>query len=237
MFGVDITMEEARGPMGLRKDLHIKALTQIPEIAQRWKAKHGKVPTDADVAAMFEKFVPAQLKCLPNYTDLIPGTVKTVKSLKDDFKLKIGNTTGFQRVMVDVLLNAAAKQGYVPDCSVAGDETNFPRPYPMMVFRNMEKLRILDVKSVVKVDDTKGGIGEGINAGCWTIGLSHTSTYMNINTLEEGKKMSPEEFEKRGQNARDILIGAGAHYVVNDIRGLPDVIEEINHRLSRGEKP
>jgi phosphonoacetaldehyde hydrolase len=28
--GVEISMEEARGPMGLRKDLHIKALTEDP---------------------------------------------------------------------------------------------------------------------------------------------------------------------------------------------------------------
>eukprot|EP00456_Euglypha_rotunda_P027039 TRINITY_DN21672_c0_g1_i14.p1 TRINITY_DN21672_c0_g1~~TRINITY_DN21672_c0_g1_i14.p1 ORF type:complete len:236 (-),score=39.84 TRINITY_DN21672_c0_g1_i14:11-613(-) len=127
MFGVDITMEEARGPMGLRKDLHIKALTQVPDIAARWKTKYGRLPNDDDVAQMFQKFVPAQLKCLPNYTDLIPGTAETVKILREEFKLKIGNTTGFQRVMVDVLLKAAAQQGYVPDCTVAGDETEFPQ--------------------------------------------------------------------------------------------------------------
>ena len=35
--GVDISMPEARGPMGLRKDLHIKELTEEPEIRARWK--------------------------------------------------------------------------------------------------------------------------------------------------------------------------------------------------------
>ena len=34
--GVEISMSEARGPMGLRKDLHIKALTEIPTIRERW---------------------------------------------------------------------------------------------------------------------------------------------------------------------------------------------------------
>ncbi len=33
--GVEISMAEARGPMGLRKDLHIQALTQEPHIRDR----------------------------------------------------------------------------------------------------------------------------------------------------------------------------------------------------------
>ena len=34
--GVPISMKEARQPMGLRKDLHIKAITEIPEVRVRW---------------------------------------------------------------------------------------------------------------------------------------------------------------------------------------------------------
>ena len=61
-------MTEARGPMGLRKDLHIKALTEVPEIRERWKAVHGKEPDQGDVDRMFEDFVPIQLACLRQYT-------------------------------------------------------------------------------------------------------------------------------------------------------------------------
>ncbi|MDP6949119.1 MAG: hypothetical protein QF485_08720, partial [Arenicellales bacterium] len=42
--GVEISMPEARGPMGLRKDLHIKALTEEPEIRDRWQGVHGSYP-------------------------------------------------------------------------------------------------------------------------------------------------------------------------------------------------
>ena len=38
--------------------------------------------------------------------------------------MKIGSTTGFTKSMVDVLLEDAKKQGYVPDASVAGDEVS-----------------------------------------------------------------------------------------------------------------
>ena len=73
-----------------------------------------------DVDNMFKDFVPMQLACLRKYTDLIPGTKKTVDTLRSDFGLKIGSTTGFLKNMVDILLEDAKKQGYQPDASVAG---------------------------------------------------------------------------------------------------------------------
>jgi len=234
---VPITMNQARIPMGLRKDLHIKALTEVPEIAQQWKQVYGRLPVQKDVDAMFADFIPAQMACLKRYTGLIPGTVETVNTLRSKYGLKIGASTGFQRVMVDVLLVEAKKQGYVPDVAIAGDEATMPRPYPYMVFQNMVALGVMNVASVLKVDDTVGGIGEGLNAGTWTCGLSHTSTYMNINSYEEFEAMSKAEFEERGARARDILLKVGCHYVVNDITGLPAVVAEINQRLARGEKP
>jgi len=236
-FGVHISMKQARVPMGLRKDLHIRALTEIKEIRDEWKAKYGRIPNQNDVDAMFKDFIPMQLKCLPKYTDLIPGTSQTVNILKKKYNLKIGVTTGFQRVMVDVLLSAAKKQGYQPDVDVAGDETDYPRPFPFMVFKNLEKLGVSPVHSVVKVDDTTSGVCEGLNAGTWAVGVSHTSNYMNINSMEEYRKMSKEEIEERGAKSRDILLRTGCHYVINDINGLPEVVEDINRRLANGERP
>ena len=63
-YGVNISMSEARGPMGLRKDLHIKALTEIPVIRERWKHIHGKVPSPNDIDHMFADFIPLQISCL-----------------------------------------------------------------------------------------------------------------------------------------------------------------------------
>ncbi len=58
---VEISMAEARGPMGLRKDLHIKTLTEVPEIRERWKGVHGSYPDQVSVDDMFADFVPMQL--------------------------------------------------------------------------------------------------------------------------------------------------------------------------------
>lgn len=69
---------------------------------------------------MFKDFVPMQLACLRKYTELIPGTAETVNTLRSEFGVKIGSTTGFLKNMVDILLEDAKKQGYQPDSSVAG---------------------------------------------------------------------------------------------------------------------
>jgi len=235
--GVEISMEEARGPMGLRKDIHIQKLTQDPVIAARWEAIKGTPPTQADVDAMFAEFVPAQLACLPKYTALLPGIKEVVNGLQAE-GIKIGVSTGFTRVMVDVLLKDVIAQGVTPDATVAGDEVvNGARPSPHMVFKNLDLMGIDDVKSVVKCDDTVSGIGEAMNAGCWGVGLVRYSNYMNINTLDEEATLSEADMAARMAKTRKILEQAGAHYVIDSLVELPAVIDDINARLARGEKP
>jgi phosphonoacetaldehyde hydrolase len=235
--GVKITMEEARGPMGLRKDLHIKALTEVPEIRERWKQVKGAHPDQGDVDAMFADFVPLQLACLPQYTTLLPGVAATTSKLQAE-GIKIGSSTGFTRVMVDILEEAAAKQGYVPDASVAGDEVlHGARPRPFMVYRNLDLMDVSPIQSVVKVDDTISGVGEALEAGCWSVGVARYSNYMNVDSLDVASTLSEEEIERRVDQTRRILEQAGAHYVVDGLAELPEVIEDINARLARGEKP
>ena len=236
--GVEISMLEARGPMGLRKDLHIKALTEVPEIRERWKAVHGKDPDQGDVDRMFADFVPMQLECLRQYTSLLPGVAETTQKLQKDFGIKIGSSTGFVRSMVDILEEDAKKQGYTPDASVAGDEVEHgARPKPFMVYRNLDMMDVHPIQSVVKVDDTISGIGEALEAGCWGVGIARYSNYMNVNSLEEAKSLPDEEMQRRLALTREILRKAGAHYVIDEFTQLPEVIDDVNERLARGEKP
>ena len=234
---VEISMVEARGPMGLRKDLHIKALTEVDEIKERWKKIHGKYPEQSDVDRMFADFVPLQLDCLRKYTTLLPGVAEVIQRLQKQ-GIKIGSTTGFVRSMVDILEEDSAKQGYKPDASVAGDEvTSGARPSPHMVYKNLDMLNITPIQSVVKVDDTASGVGEAVNAGCWGIGVTRYSNYMDVDTPEDGKKLSEDEIKKRVAKTKDILEKAGAHYILESIADIEPVIEDINKRLARGERP
>tara|TARA_Y100001960_G_C14756343_1_gene871446 strand:- start:693 stop:1532 length:840 start_codon:yes stop_codon:yes gene_type:complete len=234
---VEISMAEARGPMGLRKDLHIKALTEVDEIKERWKSIHGKYPDQTDVDRMFEDFVPIQLDCLRQYTGLLPGVSEVVQRLQKQ-GIKIGSTTGFTRPMVDILEEEAAKQGYRPDASVAGDEViNGARPSPHMVYKNLDMLNITPIQSVIKVDDTASGVGEAVNAGCWGVGVSRYSNYMDIDVPEDAEKLSEGEIEKRNEKTKSILHNAGAHYIIDSIADIEPVIDDVNKRLSSGERP
>jgi len=237
---VPISMAEARLPMGLRKDLHIAKILEIPAVRKRWTDKKGSPPTQADVDKLFADFIPIQLKVLPQYTTLLPGTAEAVTKLKKDFGLKIGITTGFTSVMVDVLLAAAKTQGFVPDSSVAGDHVpnnmGF-RPAPFMVYQNMCNLGVFPIESVVKVDDTITGVGEGLNAGCWAVGVAGCSNYTNVDSLEHWQDMSPQDKQKRIEESRQKLNESGAHYVIDSIIDLPYVVQDINQRLANGEKP
>ena len=235
--GIEISMKEARGPMGLRKDLHIKALTETPEIRERWKSVHGPYPDQPDVDRMFADFVPAQLECLPKYTGLLPGVAEVTQRLQKQ-GIKIGSSTGFVRSMVDVLEAAAKQQGYVPDASVAGDEVEQgARPRPFMVYRNLDLMDAWPIQSVIKVDDTISGIGEGLNAGCWSVGVARYSNYMNVNSLEEADNIPEDEIQRRLAETREILQKSGAHYVIDSLADIEPVIADINQRLARGEKP
>ena len=235
--GVEISMLEARGPMGLRKDLHIKKLTEDPVIAERWKSVKGKYPDQGDVDTMFKDFVPAQLKCLRQYTDLLPG-VKDVCLRLQGQGIKIGASTGFVRSMVDILHEDCIKQGLTLDATVAGDEVvHGARPAPHMVYKNLDLMGIDPIQSVVKVDDTASGVGEALNAGCWGVGVVRYSNYMNINSMEEAASMSEEEIARRMAHTRDILLKTGAHYVIDSLADIEPVIADINARMARGERP
>ena len=60
---------------------------------------------------------------------------------------------------------------------------------------------------------------------------------MNIQTLEEADKMSAEEMQSRLEKTREILAKAGAHYVIDSLEEIEAVIDDVNARLARGERP
>ncbi len=234
--GVEITMEQARRPMGLKKVDHIRAISQQDEVAELWHAAHDRACTEEDVQEMFEKdFRPLQIECIGRYTKLIPGTVETVKELRGR-GIKIGSTSGYFTEAMEINYREAEKQGYVPDCSVCASDVPAGRPEPWMVIGNMQQLRIFPPEAVIKVDDTKPGIEEGLNASVWTVGLSRSGNEVGLN--EEEIAALPEDVARRKiARADEGLRKTGAHYVVETIAEIPAVIDDVDARLSRAERP
>lgn len=234
--GVEITMEQARRPMGLKKLDHIRAISRQDEVAKLWKQIRGKECTEADVQEMFEKdFVPLQVACIADYSELIPGTVETVNELKGR-GIKIGSTTGYFTEAMEINLREAKKQGYDPDVNACASDVPAGRPAPWMVMSNMQQASVFPPEAVVKVDDTKPGISEGLNAGTWTIGVAKTGNEVGLNQ-QELAALSAEEVIRKVDRAADGLAKAGAHYVIESIADLPAVISGIEQRLKMGDRP
>jgi phosphonoacetaldehyde hydrolase len=233
--GVPISMDEARAPMGAHKRVHIQKITEIGAVKQRWEQKYGRPPEEEDVNRMFADFVPLQLECLSDYSDLIPGTLEVIAALRSR-GIKIGSTTGYLREMMEVNLRDAKKQGYEPDATVCASDVPAGRPYPYMCLQNVIALQVSPVEACVKIDDTVPGVEEGLNAGMWTIGLAISGNEVGL-PLREWNALSDGEKQARRQRAYDRMRKGGAHYVVDGIGDVLPCLDDIEARLRRGEKP
>ena len=233
--GVPIAMDEARAPMGAHKRVHIQKITEIPAVRARWETKHGRPPGEKDVDQMFADFVPLQLACLSEYSELIPGTLDVMRTLRAR-GVKIGSTTGYLREMTEINLRDAKRQGYDPASTVCASDVPAGRPYPYMCLQNVINLQVSPVEACVKIDDTIPGIEEGLNAGMWTIGLAVSGNEIGL-PLKAWQALPGAGQRAPRRPAHERMRMAGAHYVVDTIAEMLPCFDDIERRLARGEKP
>ena len=233
--GVEISIEEARAPMGAHKRVHIRQISQDENVARRWKSAHGREPDESDVEEMFCDFVPLQVACLADYAGLIPGTLEAVTEMRRR-GLKIGSTTGYTGEMMAVLQSEAARRGYVPDSTVCATQVPAGRPHPYMCLQNAINLETYPMEAMVKIGDTLPDIEEGLNAGMWTIGLAKTGNELGM-TEEQVAAVDPALLQARLAKAYRRMQQTGAHYVADGIGDVPPLLDDINARLARGERP
>lgn len=234
-FGVDVSLEEARGPMGMGKWDHIRTLCNQPQIAERYRAMFNRLPTDEDVTALYERFMPLQIEKIALHSAVIPGALEAIAALRDK-GLKIGSCSGYPAVVMAKVVELARQNGYVADHVVATDEVPNGRPYPAQALANVIALGISDVAACVKVDDTWPGILEGRSAGMWTVALTCSGNALGL-TYEQFKALPADELAAQRTRIGQLFEGSRPHYLIDTIVELPAVIEDINARLSRGETP
>jgi phosphonoacetaldehyde hydrolase len=234
-FGVALTVEEARGPMGMAKRPHIAAILALPRIARAWAQKYGRAPGEADIDAVYSAFVPKNIAVAAQYADLIDGAALTANALRER-GVKIGSTTGYTREIMAEILPIAARQGFAPDSVVCTGDTPDGRPTPLMLYKSLLDLRVWPAWRVVKVDDTPVGIAEGLNGGAWTVGVAVTGNEFGL-SASETRALAADDFQRRRAKAMARLTEAGAHYVVDGVAELLPVVDLIEGRLARGERP
>src|SRR5690606_30735623 len=69
-FGTEIEEDEARGPMGLNKIDHIRALLAMPRVGAAWAEANGRAPDEAAVEAMFARFRELDREVVARFTEL-----------------------------------------------------------------------------------------------------------------------------------------------------------------------
>ncbi|MCL2219944.1 MAG: phosphonoacetaldehyde hydrolase [Chitinispirillia bacterium] len=226
-FGIRAGIEETRAPMGMAKRAHIEKMLESPGIAGQWRAKYGRSHTDNDVADIYERFEPALFKVLTQHASPIPGAVDAVAKIRS-MGIGIGSTTGYTKAMMDVVAPAAKKNGYAPDCLVCPEDAGGKgRPYPFMLWRNLEILGVMSVRSVLKVGDTVADMEEGKNAGCLTVGVLKGSSLQGLSE-DETAGMSGTELSQLMEMTRSRYMDAGADCVIGEISALPALIESMN---------
>lgn len=232
--GIEVTLDEARAPMGLLKIDHIKAMLSGERVSKVWQEKFGREWNMEDVNELYINFEKKLFAILANYTEPVPHCLETVKKLRD-MGLKIGSTTGYTQEMMDIVVSGAKEKGYSPDFYVTPSSVPAGRPAPYMIYKNMITLKEGDTDCVIKVGDTISDIKEGRNAKVWTVGLLKGSSELGL-TEEEVKKLSQEELEEKIEKIVKRMLEAGAHLIIEDISKVPMAIEIINKKLQNGER-
>ena len=223
--GIEISEREARGPMGLSKREHIATIANLPRVAEVWRDTHGRNPTDADVQAMYDEFLPMQKATLANNSEVIPGVCEAVADCRRR-GLKIGSTTGYTRELMQVVAPLAARGGYAPDAIVCSDEVLAGRPAPWMNFRAAEQLGVYPMDRVLIVDDTPVGISAGLNAGAITVAITQSGNALGL-TQQQITSLPPGELDARLADIDQQFRKAEAHHLLRSVAELPRLLDQL----------
>jgi phosphonoacetaldehyde hydrolase len=234
-FGVEITIADARGPMGMAKRDHIRLVGTSPAVAAAWRAKHERDFDDAAIDAIFEVFEPMNVAAVESHATLIPGA-RAALDWCAARGIRIGSTTGYTRPIMQRLMPLAAAQGFVPEVTICAGDLAAGRPAPLQIWSALAQMGIWPASRVIKLDDTAPGIGEARAAGCWAVGAALTGNNPGL-SAEELASLSPDQRAELRRSASEPLLRAGAHLVIDTIAELPWLIEHIEARLAAGERP
>lgn len=233
--GLKIDAAAARGPMGLEKRAHLRALLDLPEIVAQWRMKTGAAPDEALLDRLYARFRSVQIEVIPRHAAPIPGLIEAVAALRAA-GITIGSNSGYDSAMMAALAARAAAAGYAPDVVISSDDAARGRPFPDMAWLAAMRLGAPDAARCVKVDDTTAGVAEGVNAGMWSIGVTDSGNEVGL-AQADWQALTVAERAVRRAAASDRLHAAGAHLVIDTVANLPAAITSLNARLAAGERP
>lgn len=232
---IDITAQDIHRFMGIRKREHVQVLLSLPHVAAHWRTVHGREPDSRDIDALYEESKRQMIESVADFATLTPGVTEILAAARRR-ELRIGSTTGYISPMLERLAPAAKRNGFNPEFWVASDQVFFGRPWPWMVFRNMEYLEVCPPAAVIKVGDTVADIEEANNAGVWSVAVVESSSLVG-KSREELEALPRREHNALIKNAFTKLSEAGAHFLIRNLSELAAVFDQIDERLANGQTP
>jgi phosphonoacetaldehyde hydrolase len=224
--GIEISEAEARGPMGVAKRDHI---------VQVLAAKQIQLPEPA-IEALYAAFIPLQVEILKQHCDVIPGVLPLLADLRSQ-GIRIANTTGFAREMMEVLVPIAEANGYIPDRWLCPDDVQrVGRPAPWMIFEAARGFNVYPMSRIVKVGDTVADIAEAHAAGVWCVSVIDHGNEMGLSE-QALQSLAPEQRDVLRAEAHARLAAHRPHYIVQRTADLPGILAQINSRLANSERP
>lgn len=125
MYGVNASEMDIRRDMGLPKRQHFQGLLKMDHLAKQFP----QYDSHRDLEEILETYKSQQVDVLAKnkeFTRLVDGAPEFIEFLKSQ-NIKIGLTSGYNRTVMDVILNSLASQGFMPDVSVSSTECNSRR--------------------------------------------------------------------------------------------------------------
>lgn len=233
---VEISIAEARIPMGLPKIDHIKALARMPVVAAQWQEFTGHPFSDQDAQALLSEFEPMSAQAALERSAFIPGLLPVYHALKSD-GLAFATTTGYTRNIMTPLIELAHQQGFQPFLVVCCDDVARSRPDPMGMSLCLQAMGLPgQACAVIKVDDTAPGLAEGLAAACWTVGVAASGNALGW-SLEEWTEATAQQKAQALTKSVALLQSAGAHDIIETVADLPMAIARIEQRMAQGESP
>ena len=78
-YGIHLTKQEVREPMGMLKMDHIRAIMNMDRVRKCWNEVYGKDPDEQNVQEIYQIFEPKLLQILDRYAQPKPYVLETVK--------------------------------------------------------------------------------------------------------------------------------------------------------------
>lgn len=223
--GIDITVAEAREPMGRAKREHIATIAAFPRVSALWQNLFGHEPAVAEIDAMYHEFLPLQKETLARMgADVIPGIPQAITALRSR-GLKIGSSTGYTRELMDVVAPLAASGGYSPDIIICSDDVPTGRPAPWMNFLAAQRLGVYPMETIMVVDDTPVGVEAGLNAGAITVGITRTGNALGL-SADEVAALPDGELNARLASIDADFRSRGAHFTLPTVADLPSLVQQ-----------